>query len=152
MRSGTFAAVVLLASLSAFSATAGDVANGETLFNVSCAFCHRLTSRSAGEIRVEEDRQAELRQGLVNRPRISTEPPRPEVTVRDLPGRGPHLADLFRRPPGAVESFRYNVVHEIEGPVWTAADLDAWIAVHAGMDDETERADLIAYLEKATAR
>jgi cytochrome c2 len=36
--------------------------------------------------------------------------------------------------------------------VWTAADLDAWIAVHAGMDDETERADLIAYLEKATAR
>jgi cytochrome c2 len=117
MRSRTFAAVVLLTSLSALPATAGDAANGETLFNVSCSFCHRLTSRSAGEIRVDEDRQAELRRGFENRPRISTEPLRPEVTVRDLPGRGPHLADLFRRPPGA-----------------------------------TERADLIAYLKKATAR
>ena len=152
MRFGTLAAVVLLTSLTASSAMAGDAANGETLFNVSCAFCHRLTSRGAGEIRVEEDRHAELRRGFVNRPRISTEPLRPEVKVRDLPSRGPHLADLFRRPPGAVERFRYTVVYEIEGPVWTAADLDAWIAVHARMDDEGERADLIAYLKKATAR
>lgn len=152
MRPGRLAAALLVISLAPSPASAGDAANGETLFNVSCAFCHRLTPRGSGEMRLREDRQAELRRGFAKRPRLPAEPLRPEVTARDLPSRGPHLAGLFHRPPGAVEGFRYSNVREIEGPVWTEADLDAWLAEHARMADERDRADLIAYLKAATAR
>jgi cytochrome c2 len=152
MRSGTLGVVLVLISLTTSPAPAGDAVNGEKVFNVSCAFCHRLTRQASGEIRLKEDRQAELRQGLANRPRAATEPPRPEVKARDLPDRGPHLAGLFSRPPGAVERFRYTFAYQIEGPLWSEAELDDWIAIHARINNKDERADLIAYLKIATAR
>ena len=152
MRSKTLAASLLFVSLTPSPAPAGDAANGEMLFNLSCALCHRLSRRASGELRLREDWQAELRRGLANRPRALTEPPRPEVTARDLPDRGPHLVGLFSRPPGVVKGFRYTIVYEIEGSVWAAADLDAWLVLHARMDDARDRADLIAYLKRATRR
>jgi cytochrome c2 len=152
MRSETLAAILLFFSLMPSPAPAGDAANGETLFNVSCAYCHRLIPQASGELRLKEDRQADMRRGLTNRPEGSTEPSRPDVRSRNLAARGPHLAGLFSRPPGSDQGFRYAIVPEIEGPVWTAADLDAWIALHGRIDDKDERADLIAYLKVATAR
>ena len=141
----------LLLSLRASPAPAGDAANGETLVNVSCAYCHRLTPRASGPIRLEVDRQVEVRQGLAKRPEGSTEPPQPDVRTRELAARGPHLAGLFSRPSDRDPRFRYSVVPETEGPVRTEADLDAWIEHYARIDDKDDRADLFAYLKIATA-
>lgn len=152
MRSETAVAVLLLLPLTASPAPAGDAANGETLFNVSCAYCHRLIARSSGPMRLKVDRQGEVRRGLANRPEGSREPSRPEVTPRELAARGPHLFGLFSRPPGGDPRFRYNVVPQTEGPVWTEADLNSWLALHARIKGREDRADLIAYLKIATAR
>ena len=152
MRSEPFVAMLLFVSLTPSLAQAGDAANGETLFNVSCAYCHRLISQASGELRLKQVRQAELWRGMTNRPEGSTEPPRPEVRARELAARGPHLSGLFSRPSGADPRFRYAVVPKTEGPVWTEADLHAFIARHGRIDDKNDRADLIACLKIATAR
>ncbi len=93
-----------------------------------------------------------MRRGLIKRPGGSTEPPQPDVRSREPAARGPHLAGLFSRPPGGDPRFRYNVVPETEGPVWTEADLDAWIERHARIEDKDDRADLVADPKIATAR
>ena len=93
-----------------------------------------------------------MRQGPIKRPEGSTEPPQPDVRTRQLAARGPHLAGLFSRHPGGDRRFRYNVVPEAEGPVRTAADLDAWLKRRARIEDKDDRADLVAYLKAATAR
>ncbi len=63
--------------------------------------------------------------------------------------RGPHLEALFKRAPGTIIGFPYRITLNTENATWTKADLDYWIYNHARLG-ETDRADLIAYLEKAT--
>ena len=61
---------------------------------------------------------------------------------------------------GSVEGFEYSPAMKRSGLVWNKATLDRFLADpmtvvkgtamgYAGIDDKKERADLIAYLEKA---
>ena len=131
---------------------AGDAVEGELLFNTMCSYCHSLSGRRAGEIRVGRDDKEALRRGLSRNPQIPSEPAKPEVESRGIYRRGPHLANLFDRPPGGAEGYHYRLVMKVAGPAWTVADLDHWIAFHALVDEAADRADLIAYLKAATRR
>ncbi|MFP4305426.1 MAG: c-type cytochrome, partial [Rhodosalinus sp.] len=77
--------------------------------------------------------------------------------VNDEPrnGVGPHLQDLIGREIGSVEDFRYSGALP-EGE-WTWENLDPWLEAprdfapgtsmaYAGLEDDEDRADLIAYL------
>jgi cytochrome c len=76
---------------------------------------------------------------------------------------GPSLASVFGREAGTAPGFnRYSPALRGAGIVWDAATLDAWLADPAGLipdnrmtfpgiPDAQARADLIAYLEAATA-
>ena len=74
---------------------------------------------------------------------------------------GPTLAGIFGRPAGRLTDFRYSAAMRQSGITWTAQTLDEYIAdpqkripanrmPYAGLPDAAARADLIAYLEKAT--
>lgn len=100
---------------------AADTARGELLF-VECASCHTL-----------------------------------EKGVHNV---GPSLAGLFQRKAGAFDDFRYSPAMKRANITWTAEELDKFIAdpqmvvpanrmPYAGMTNATDRADLIAYLQKA---
>ena len=118
------AAAAALAALLAAAGTAradGDAAHGEKLFE-ECAACHATN----GENKV-----------------------------------GPSLHGLFQRRAGEVADFRYSPAIKRSGITWTPQTLDAFIAdpqkavpanrmPYAGMPDAGSRADLIAYLQKAT--
>ena len=101
---------------------AGDAARGEQKF-IECGACHSL---KAG------------------------------VTIV-----GPSLAGLFGRKAGSLTDFRYSPAMRRSGITWTAQTLDEFVAdpqkhvpanrmPYAGLTDAAARADLIAYLEKAT--
>jgi cytochrome c len=73
---------------------------------------------------------------------------------------GPRHCGLFGRPAGSVAGFVYSPAMKRSGIVWTARSLDRFLAApmqampgtamtYDGITDATERADLIAYLEKA---
>jgi cytochrome c len=73
---------------------------------------------------------------------------------------GPSLFGLFGRKAGAVEDFRYSPAMRMSGITWSPQTLDKFIAdpqmavagnrmPFAGMPDAGDRADLIAYLQKA---
>ena len=77
--------------------------------------------------------------------------------VNDEPrnGVGPHLQDLIGREIGSVEDFRYSGALP-EGE-WTWENLDPWLEAprdfapgtsmaYSGLEDDEDRADLIAYL------
>jgi len=76
---------------------------------------------------------------------------------------GPSLAGIFGRAAGTAPGFtRYSPALRRAGIVWDAATLDAWLADPAalipanrmtfpGIPDAQVRADLVAYLEQATA-
>ena len=89
--------------------------------------------------------------------------------MRDLPFRssaasnsvGPSLHGVFGRKAGELADFRYSPAMKRSGITWTPQTLDTFIAdpqkavpgnrmPFAGMPDAADRADLIAYLEKAT--
>jgi cytochrome c len=100
----------------------GDAARGEKRFE-DCAACHKL---QAGENEV-----------------------------------GPSLHGLFDRKAGEVADFRFSPALKRSGIVWTAQTLDTFLAdpqkvvpanrmPYAGMLDAADRADLIAYLQKAS--
>ena len=100
----------------------GDAARGEKYF-VDCASCHSLT---AGEN-----------------------------------GVGPSLAGVLGRKAGTLDDYRYSPALKRSGITWTAQTLDTFVAEplklvpanrmpYAGMTDAGDRADLIAYLQKAT--
>ena len=73
---------------------------------------------------------------------------------------GPHLNDIFGRPAGSLDSFRYSPAMKAAGAgglVWTGAALDRFLAApratvprsrmsYAGMKDGSDRADLLAWL------
>jgi cytochrome c len=122
--SRTKLACTVLLALSAAMALAkadGDAARGEGKFE-ECASCHTL---AAGQN-----------------------------------GVGPSLHGLIGRKAGEVADFRYTPSMKRSGITWTARTLDEFIAdpqkavpgnrmPFAGMPDAADRADLIAYLEKA---
>jgi cytochrome c len=113
--------------LTAFVATAahaqqGDATRGEQKF-VECAACHSVE--------------------------------------RGVNNVGPSLAGLFGRQAGSLADFRYSAAMRKSAITWTPQELEAFIAdpqkrvpanrmPYAGLPDAAARADLIAYLEKAT--
>ena len=114
---------LLAVLLPAASARAdGDPARGEARFQ-ECAACHKLDS-GANEV-------------------------------------GPTLHGIFARKAGTLADFRYSPAMKRSGIVWTPETLDKYLAdpqglipanrmPYAGMADARDRADLIAYLIKAT--
>jgi cytochrome c len=100
----------------------GDPVRGEARFQ-ECAACHRL-----------------------------------EAGVNEV---GPSLHDLFKRKAGELADFRFSPAMKRSGVVWTPEALDKYLAdpqamipanrmPYAGMADAADRADLVAYLIKAT--
>jgi cytochrome c len=116
-------AASLLTSLFAVAAHAeGDAARGETRFK-DCAACHKLDA-GANEV-------------------------------------GPSLHGILARKAGELTDFRYSPAMKRSGITWTPETLDKYIAdpqafipanrmPYAGMSNAGDRADLIAYLQKAT--
>jgi cytochrome c len=75
---------------------------------------------------------------------------------------GPNLHGLFGRAAAQGEGFVYSDALTNSGIVWDAATLNEWVQrpsemvpgttmVFAGIQDAQQRADLVAYLEAATA-
>jgi cytochrome c len=100
----------------------GDAARGEAKFQ-DCAACHKL-----------------------------------EAGANNL---GPSLHGIFERKAGELADFRYSPAIKRSGIAWTPEVLDKFIAdpqamvpgnrmPYAGMASPGDRADLIAYLQKAT--
>ena len=115
----TVIAGLLLAGSTA-TALAADPAAGEKIFKAQCAICHTVV---AGENRI-----------------------------------GPTLYGVVGRPAGSVPGFNYTADHKKLGVTWDAATLDKYLTnpramvpdtsmVYAGLKDDAERADLVAYLE-----
>jgi cytochrome c len=110
----------LLLGGSATTALAADPAAGEKIFKAQCGICHAVV---AGENRI-----------------------------------GPTLFGVIGRPAGSVPGFNYTADHKKLGVTWDAATLDKYLTnpramvpdtsmVYAGLKDDAERADLVAYLE-----
>ena len=100
----------------------GDVARGEAQFK-ECAACHKLAA-GANEV-------------------------------------GPSLHGIFTRKAGELADFRYSPAMKRSGVNWTPESLDKYLAdpqafipanrmPYAGLSNAADRADLIAYLQKAT--
>jgi cytochrome c len=116
-------AAVLATLLLAGAAYAdGDAARGEARFQ-DCAACHKL-----------------------------------ETGINNV---GPSLHGIFTRKAGELPDFRYSPALKRSGIVWTPGTLDAFLTnpqalvpgnrmPYAGMADAGSRADLIAYLSKAS--
>ncbi len=75
---------------------------------------------------------------------------------------GPRHCGLFERQAGSVTGFAYSDAMKRSGIVWSARSLDRFLAkpmavvpgtamTYDGVADAGERADLIAYLERANA-
>ena len=118
MRRIVIAASLLLAG-SATAALAADPAAGEKIFKTQCGICHTVV---AGENRI-----------------------------------GPTLFGVVGRPAGSVPGFNYTADHKKLGITWDAANLDKYLTnpramvpdtsmVYAGLKDDAERANLVAYL------
>ena len=123
MRTFLVGSVSLVAAIIAAAAPglAADASRGEQLF-VECASCHTL-----------------------------------EKGVHNV---GPSLAGVFQRKAGAFEDFRYSPAMKRSNITWTPEELDKFLAdpqmvvpanrmPYAGMTNTADRADLIAYLQKA---
>jgi cytochrome c len=76
---------------------------------------------------------------------------------------GPNLHGVFGRQAGSLEGFNYSEPVKNAGFIWDAAQLDQWLQApqtflpgnrmaFAGVRDETQRRDLIAYIEVTGAR
>jgi cytochrome c len=124
MRKTKVAVSALVLSLLLFGVAhaEGDAVRGEARFK-ECAACHKL---EAGATEV-----------------------------------GPSLHGLFSRKAGELGDFRYSPAMKRSGITWTAETLDKYIAdpqacipanrmPYAGLSNASDRADLIAYLQKAT--
>jgi cytochrome c len=117
MRRTVIACLLLAGSTS--TALAADPAAGEKIFKAQCGICHAV---AAGQNRI-----------------------------------GPTLFDVVGRPAGSVPGFNYTADHKKLGIAWDAATLDKYLVnpramvpdtsmVYAGLKDDAERADLVAYL------
>jgi len=74
---------------------------------------------------------------------------------------GPSLHAIFNRKAGEIADFRYSPAMKRSGITWTPETLDKFISdpqvmvpanrmPYAGMSNVSDRADLIAYLQKMT--
>lgn len=109
------------------SALAQDAANGEKIFK-KCAACH-VANEAKNKV-------------------------------------GPTLQGVFGRTAGTVEGFKYSesmIQHGKDGLVWSADTISEYLAnpkgyipknkmAYPGLKKPEERADVIAYLEQATAK
>ena len=113
---------VLVSALTTTARADGDVARGEARFK-ECAACHKLDA-GANEV-------------------------------------GPSLHGLFSRKAADLADFRYSPAMKRSGVIWTPETLDKYLAdpqgfipanrmPYAGLSNAGDRADLIAYLQKAT--
>jgi cytochrome c len=120
LRAALALSMTLLLAGSAFAD--GDAARGEKKFE-DCAACHKL---EAGANNV-----------------------------------GPSLHGIFTRKAGELADFRYSPAMKRSGIVWTPETLNTFISdpqalvpanrmPYAGMANANDRADLIAYLSKAS--
>jgi cytochrome c len=120
-RSAT-AALCMTLLLAGAARADGDPVRGEARFQ-DCAACHRL-----------------------------------EAGVNNV---GPSLHDIFTRKAGELADFRYSSAMKRSGIVWTPETLNTFISdpqalvpanrmPYAGMANASDRADLIAYLSKAS--
>ena len=120
---GTAIVAGALALASTAALAQGDAAEGETVFN-KCKACHAVDQ--------------------------------PQNKV------GPHLVGVFGREAGSVEDFRYSDPLQESGITWNEETIAEYVAdprgyipgnrmAFAGLQNETEIADLIAYLKQATA-
>lgn len=125
----------------------GDPVAGESLFNAKCAYCHSLIPEAPAQ-GAGRDRYEDITRALERHPWGPPGATSGPATVTERARRGPHLAGLLTRAPGAAEGFPYRFVYEIPGSVWTAPDLDGYIVFHACLEP-FERADLIAFFAKA---
>ena len=118
MRRTVMAALLLAGSTTA--ALAADPAAGEKIFKTQCGICHAV---AAGENRI-----------------------------------GPTLFGVVGRRAGSVPGFNYTADHKKLDITWDAAILDKYLTnpramvpdtsmIYAGLKNDAERADLIAYLE-----
>ena len=100
----------------------GDAARGQVKFG-DCAACHKL-----------------------------------DAGANDV---GPSLHGIFTRKAGELADFRYSPAMKRSGITWSPETLDKFIAdpqgmvpanrmPYAGITDASDRADLIAYLSKAS--
>jgi cytochrome c len=117
----TMIAMITLLPVAAASAD-GDPARGEARFQ-ECAACHKL-----------------------------------EAGVNEV---GPSLHGIFMRKAAELADFRYSPAMKRSGVVWTPETVEKYIAdpqamipanrmPYAGMANAGDRADLVAYLVKAT--
>jgi cytochrome c len=126
MRKTTFALSVSVAVLLAGSASAqsGNEARGERLFNQQCKACHTLAKDGASTV-------------------------------------GPNLHGLIGRKAGSTEGFSSSDAMKSSGIVWDDKTLIEYLKdpkgrvpgtkmVYAGLKQEAQQADMIAYLKKAT--
>ena len=123
MKGATLTTTVLFTVLLTTTARAeGDAKRGEARFQ-ECAACHKLET-GANEV-------------------------------------GPSLHGIFSRKAGELPDFRYSPAMRRSGIGWTPETLDKYLAdpqafipanrmPYAGMSNASDRADLIAYLQKAT--
>ena len=83
------------------------------------------------------------------------------ATAPGITGVGPSLHGVFDRKAGTLGDFRYSPAMKRSGIIWTAQTLDTFLAdpqkavpanrmPYAGMTESGDRADLVAYLMKAT--
>ena len=106
--------------LTTMPALAGDAANGSKIFKTQCGACHR----------------AEAGKNLI----------------------GPSMFGIVGRPSGSVTGFKYSAANQGAKLTWDIATLDTYLTnprekipgttmTFAGLKNETQRADVIAYLE-----
>jgi len=121
---GTMRIAMVLSALALAGAARadGDAVRGEARFQ-DCAACHRL-----------------------------------EAGVNNV---GPSLHGIFSRKAAEIADFRYSPAMKRSGIVWTPETLEKFIGdpqamvpgnrmPYAGMTNANDRADLIAYLSKAS--
>ena len=76
-------------------------------------------------------------------------------------GVGPSLHGIINRKAASLEDFRYSPAMRNSGLTWTPDTIDTFIAdpqklvpanrmAYAGLTEAADRADLIAYLQRAT--
>jgi cytochrome c len=113
------AIVALLLLGPATAALAADPAAGQKIFQTQCGICHAV---APGQNRI-----------------------------------GPTLFGVVGRRSGSVPGFNYTADHKKLDVTWDAATLDKYLAnpramvpdtsmIYAGLKDNAERADLVAYL------